>query len=182
MRRYPDVRIDMHLSNEVVDLVASDLDLALRVGTLVDSTLVARLLATFTTHVYASPAYLLRHGEALVPSDLQHHRALALTQHRRSGRYCWTLGDGARVEEQPVSPVLVMNEPSAVRNAAVDGLGIALLPDRLAIPLEADGTLQRVLSVWSGPDAQLNAVFPRDRVLPPKVRAFIDFLAERLAV
>lgn len=182
MHRYPDVRIDMHLSNEMVDLVASGLDLALRVGTLGDSTLVARLLATFTWHVYASPAYLLRHGEPLVPSDLQHHRALALAQHRRGGRYCWTLEGGTHTEEQPVSPVLVMNEPSAVRNAAVDGLGIALLPDRLAVPLEQAGALQRVLSVWSGPTTQLNAVFPRDRVLPPKVRAFIDFLAERLAL
>jgi DNA-binding transcriptional LysR family regulator len=181
MRRYPDLRIEMHLSNEVVDLVASDLDLALRVGALADSTLIARPLGLFTTHVYASPTYLARHGEPLVPADLQHHRALALALHRQRGRYAWTLRDGALAQEQAIAPVLLMNEPSAVRDAVLEGLGLALLPDRLAAPHEAGGTLQRVLSVWSGPDAELNAVFPRDRVLPPKVRAFIDFLVERLA-
>ena len=74
-----------------------------------------------------------------------------------------------------------MNEPSALRNAALDGLGLALLPDRLAAPHEEDGTLLRMLPVWAGPVSELNAVFPRDRVLPPKVRVFIDFLVERLA-
>jgi len=180
MARYPDVRIDMNLSNEIVDLVATDVDLALRVGTLVDSTLVARPLGSFSTHVYASPGYLARYGEPLVPVDVAHHRALALTQHRHHGRYMWTLRDGSQVEDQTIAPVLVMNEPTALRNAALADLGIAILPDRLAAPHEADGTLQRVLSVWAGPDAELNAVFPRDRVLPPKVRCFIDFLVERL--
>jgi DNA-binding transcriptional LysR family regulator len=180
MARYPDVRIDMNLSNEIADLVATDIDLALRVGTLVDSTLVARPLARFSTHVYASPQYLARYGEPLLPVDVAHHRALALTQHRHHGRYSWTLRDGAQIEEQPISPVLVMNEPSALGNAALAGLGIAILPDRIGAPHEADGRLQRVLSVWAGLDAELNAVFPRDRVLPPKVRCFIDFLVERL--
>ena len=180
MARYPDVRLDMSLSNEVVDLVATDVDLALRVGTLVDSTLVARPLGRFTTHVYASPEYLARYGEPLLPVDVAHHRALALTQQRHHGRYTWTLRDGAQTEEQTISPVLVMNEPSALRNAALAGLGLGILPDRLAAPHESDGALQRVLSVWAGPDAELNAVFPRDRVLPPKVRCFIDFLVERM--
>jgi DNA-binding transcriptional LysR family regulator len=181
MARYPDVRIDMHLSNEVVDLVASDLDVALRVGALADSTLVARSLGRFSTHVYASPDYLARFGEPLVPADLSHHRALALNQHGHRGRYTWALSDGAQREELAVAPVLVMNEPSGLRNAALAGIGLALLPDRLAAPHEDDGTLQRLLPVWSGPHAELNAVFPRDRVLPPKVRVFIDFLVERLA-
>jgi DNA-binding transcriptional LysR family regulator len=159
--RYPDVRIDMNLSNEIVDLVATDVDLALRVGTLVDSTLVARPLGSFSTHIYASPAYLARYGEPLVPVDVAHHRALALTQHTAitvamRGR----CANGAQVEEQTISPVLRHDEPSALRNAALAGLGIAILPDRLAAPHEADGTLQRVLSVWAGPDAELNAVFP----------------------
>jgi LysR family transcriptional regulator for bpeEF and oprC len=181
MARYPDVRIDMHLSNEVVDLVASDLDLALRVGTLADSSLVARQLGRFSTHVFASPDYLARYGEPLLPADVVHHRALALSTHRHHGRFCWTLSDGTHSEELNIAPVLVMNEPSALRNAALAGLGLTMLPDRLALPHEQDGTLQRLLRVWAGPVAELNAVFPRERVLPPKVRAFIDFLVERLS-
>jgi len=181
MARYPDVRLDMQLSNDVVDLVASDLDLALRVGALRDSLLVARPLARFSTHVYASPEYLARYGEPLVPADVVHHRALALSQHRHHGRYAWTLGDGAQSEDLAIAPVIVMNEPSALRDAVLAGLGIALLPDRLAEPLEEHGNLQRLLPAWAGPDAELNAVYPRDRVLPPKVRVFIDFLVERLS-
>ena len=83
MARYPDVRIEMHLSNDPVDLVASEMDLAVRVGRLADSTLSARRLATIETHVYASPDYLSRYGEPLQPADLEHHRALAYTWHRR---------------------------------------------------------------------------------------------------
>ena len=181
MARYPDVRIDMHLSNEVVDLVASDLDLALRVGSLADSSLVARQLGKYSTHVFASPDYLARYGEPLLPADVVHHRALALSTHRHHGRFTWTLSDGTRSEELSIAPVLVMNEPSALRNAALAGLGLTMLPDRLALPHEQDGTLLRLLTVWAGPVAELNAVFPRDRVLPPKVRAFIDFLVERLS-
>ena len=180
MARYPDVRIDMQLSNDIVDLVASDLDLALRVGALGDSRLVAHLLGRFSTHVYASPDYLARHGEPLVPADLVHHRALALSQHRHHGRFAWTLSDGVQGEELTIAPVIVMNEPSALRNAVLAGLGLALLPDRMAAPHEEDGSLQRLLPMWAGPNAELNAVFPRDRVLPPKVRVFIDFLVERL--
>jgi DNA-binding transcriptional LysR family regulator len=180
MLRYPDVRIDMTLSNDVVDLVASDLDLALRVGPLVDSTLVARLLGRFSTHVYASPEYLMRYGEPLRPADVAFHRALAQSQQRHHGRITWVLSDGTSTHEQAITPVFVINEPSALRNAAVAGLGLALLPDRLAAPNEQDGTLQRVLSLWAGPVAELNAVFARDRVMPPKVRSFIDFLVERL--
>ena len=181
MARYPDVRIDMHLSNEVVDLVASDLDLALRVGSLADSSLVARQLGKYSTHVFASPDYLARYGEPLLPADVVHHRALALSTHRHHGRFTWTLSDGTRSEELSIAPVLVMNEPSALRNAALAGLGLTMLPDRLALPHEQDGTLLRLLTVWAGPVAELNAVFPRDRILPPKVRAFIDFLVERLS-
>lgn len=180
MTRYPDVRLEMQLSNEVVDLVTSDLDLALRVGALGDSRLVARLLARYTAHVYASPEYLARYGEPLEPADLAHHRALALSQHRHHGRYVWTLDDGTSTEELAVAPIIVTNEPSALRDAVLAGLGIALLPDRLTAQHEDAGTLQRLLPAWAGPQAELNAVFPRDRVLPPKVRVFIDFLVERL--
>jgi DNA-binding transcriptional LysR family regulator len=122
----------------------------------------------------------MRYGEPLRPADVAFHRALAQSQQRHHGRITWVLSDGTSTHEQAITPVFVINEPSALRNAAVAGLGLALLPDRLAAPNEQDGTLQRVLSLWAGPVAELNAVFARDRVMPPKVRSFIDFLVERL--
>src|SRR3546814_12916693 len=84
--RHPDVRVEMMLSNEQVDLIDKEIDVALRLGSLPDSNLVARKLAVLRTQVYASPAYLERHGEPLHPDDLQHHRTLGRSEERRVGQ------------------------------------------------------------------------------------------------
>src|SRR3546814_18045250 len=94
----------MMLSNEQVDLVDKEIDVALRIGTLPDSNLVARRLAVFRTQVYASPAYLQRHGEPLHPDDLQHHRTLGMQKSRRNGNYFRQLGNGQRRAEYPTPP------------------------------------------------------------------------------
>jgi DNA-binding transcriptional LysR family regulator len=180
MARYPDLRVEMYLSNEPVDLVAGELDLAVRVGKLGDSTLSARRLATIETQVYASPEYLSRHGEPLRPADLEHHRALALSLHRRNGRYIWPLSDARSTTEVPVTPVLVANDPSSLFNSAISGVGLALVANPFANAAVAHGRLQRVLNPWTGPKVDVNAVFPPGRMQTPKVRAFVDFLSEHL--
>jgi len=180
MARYPDVRLEMFLSNDKVDLVAGDMDLALRVGILPDSTLSARKLATLQLHLYASPDYLARHGEPLEPADLEHHRALAFLTHRRNGRFLWEMQDGSRQVEVPVSPVLVANDPPSLFNAVVSGVGLALLPESFGKPAVEQGRLRRLLNPWSGPAVDLNAVFPPGRMQTPKVRAFVDYLSENL--
>ena len=180
MARYPDVRVEMFLSNDKLDLVASDMDLALRVGVLPDSTLSARKLATLQLHLYASPDYLTRHGEPLEPADLEHHRALAFLTHRRNGRFYWDLYDGPRHAEVPVSPVLVANDPPSLFNSVVSGVGLALLPESFGKPAVEQGRLRRLLNPWSGPAVDLNAVFPPGRMQTPKVRAFVDYLSENL--
>jgi DNA-binding transcriptional LysR family regulator len=180
MARYPDVRLDMHLTNDKVDLVATDMDLAIRVGNLPDSTLSARKLATLQMHVYASPDYLARHGEPLQPADLEHHRALAFSQQRHNGRYMWDLYDGERRVDVPVSPVLVANDPPSLFNALVSGVGLSLLPDSFGKVAVKQGRLRTLLAPWTGPTRELNAVFPPGRMHTPKVRAFVDFLSEHL--
>ena len=180
MSRYPDVRLDMHLTNEKMDLVASDMDLALRVGNLPDSTLSARKLATLHLHVYASQDYLNRHGEPLQPADLEHHRALAFSQQRHNGRYLWDLTDGQREIQVPVSPVLVANDPPSLFNAVISGVGVTLLPDSFGKVAVQQGRLRTLLHPWAGPPRELNAVFPPGRMHTPKVRAFVDFLSEHL--
>ena len=102
--RHPEVRVDMVLSNESLDLIDKEIDVALRIGNLPDSNLVARRLTVFRTQIYASPVYLARHGEPLQPDDLQHHQTLAIEQVpsrqrrrvRLTARYAWTLSDGER--------------------------------------------------------------------------------------
>jgi LysR family transcriptional regulator for bpeEF and oprC len=182
MSRYPDVRVEMHLTNDKLDLVASEMDVALRVGTLPDSTLSARRLATLQMHVYASPDYLARHGEPLQPADLEHHRALAFSQQRHNGRYTWELQDGDRRIEVPVSPVLVANDPPSLFNAVVSGVGVTLLPDSFGKVAVKQGRLRTLLSPWAGPTRDLNAVFPPGRMHAPKVKAFVDFLSEHLVL
>ncbi|KFN50469.1 LysR family transcriptional regulator [Arenimonas composti] len=181
-QRYPDVRIDLNLSNERTDLVSGEVDVALRVGALPDSNLVARRLAAFRVQVYASPEYVARHGEPLHPGDLQHHRVLAFAKHRHGNRYSWPLaatGDDA-FSDWPVAPLFVANDPAPLQNAMLCGEGLMLATDVTIKPYIEAGRAVRVLAGWTGPEVAFNAVFVRGRVPSPKVRAFVDFLVERL--
>lgn len=181
--RYPEVRLDMHLTNEPVDVIGGEIDMALRAGPLPDSSLVARRLATFRTQVFASPRYIERHGEPLHPDELRHHRVIAVRKHYHAhpSRITWPLSDGTRTIEYPVDPLIVANDPSAVIGPVLCGEGLTLASDVGAKPYVEAGALRRVLAGWTGPEVALNAVFPRGRVVPPKVRVFVDFLVERLS-
>lgn len=178
--RHPEVRVEMLLTDERLDLIEQEIDVALRVGPLPDSSLVARRLGSFRTQVYAAPAYLERHGEPLHPDDLVHHKILAMQKYRRNGRYLWPLSDGSVDGEFPVHPILVANDPSALKGALLCGEGVMMSSDVLIKPYIEQGAVQRVLAGWTGPEVMLNAVFPRGQTLSPKVRAFVDFLLERL--
>jgi DNA-binding transcriptional LysR family regulator len=177
---HPEVHLEMLLSNEPLDLINKEIDLALRVGHLPDSNLAARRLAVLRTKIYASPDYLKRHGEPLHPDDLQHHRALAMQKARRNNGYVWTLNDGERDADYVIEPVLVANDPAALKGALLCGEGVMLATDVMVKPYAEQGYVQRVLAGWIGPVLDFNAVFPRGKVQSPKVRAFIDFLVERL--
>lgn len=179
-KRHPEVRVEMVLSNESLDLIDKEIDVALRVGRLPDSNLVARRLAIFRTQVYASPLYLERHGEPLHPDDLQHHRTLAMQKARRNGGYVWTLNDGSGDSDFAVNPVLVANDPGALKGALLCGEGLMLAADVMVKPYAEQGFVRRVLAGWIGPEYEMNAVFPRGQVQSPKVRAFVDFLVDRI--
>lgn len=178
--RHPEVRVEMVLTNEPLDLIDKEIDVALRVGNLPDSNLVARRLTVFRTQIYASAEYIERHGEPLHPDDLQHHRALAMHKQRHNGGFLWPLSDGERSVDYRVDPVFVANDPAALRGALLCGEGLMLASDIMVKPYAERGFVRRVLAGWSGPEYELNAVFPRGRVQSPKVRAFVDFMVERL--
>lgn len=180
--RYPEVRIDMVLTNEALDLIDKEIDVALRIGKLIDPGLVARRLTSFQTQVYGSPLYLAQHGEPRHPEDLQHHRTFAMNPFNRNGSgYTWALSDGTREADYRIDPVLVANDPAALRGALLSGEGLMLAADVMLKPEAAQGLVRRVLAGWAGPTVDLNAVFPRGQGKSPKVRAFIDFLVERLS-
>ncbi|CAA9309234.1 MAG: Probable transcription regulator protein of MDR efflux pump cluster [uncultured Lysobacter sp.] len=177
---HPEVRVEMVLTNEPLDLIDKEIDVALRIGHLADSNLVARRLGTFRSQVYASPNYIARHGEPLHPDDLQHHRGLTFSKHRRNGAYYWPLSDGERSVDFRVDPVLVANDPGFLTGALICGEGLMLTSDVTVKAYVEQGLVQRVLAGWVGPEFHCNAVFPKGRVQSPKVRAFVDFLVERL--
>lgn len=178
--RHPEVRVEMVLSNEPVDLIAGEIDVALRLGALPDSSLVARKLGSLRTQVFAGSAYIERYGEPLHPDELQYHRTLAMPKHRHGNGYAWTLDDGSGMRQFPVNPILVANDPAALKGALLCGEGLIIGADVMVKPAVEHGVVKRVLAGWTGGDYELNAVFPRGHGQSPKVRAFVDFLLERL--
>lgn len=179
--RHPEVRVELALSSEQVDLIEKEIDLALRIGNLPDSNLIARRLAVFRTQIYASPAYVERYGEPLHPDDLRHHRALLIrkTPHN-GGNFVWRLNDGKTERDFVIDPVVIANDPAPLRGSLLCGEGLMLSGDVMIKAYAEQGLVQPVLAGWRGPDYDLNAVFPRGHVQSPKVRAFVDFLVERL--
>ena len=180
-KRHPEVRVEMLLSNEPLDLIAGEIDVTLRLGALSDSTFVARKLGSLRTQVFASSCYIERYGEPLHPDELQYHRTLAMPKHRLgNGSYAWTLEDGTGRQQFAVSPILVANDPAALKGALLCGEGLLIGADVMVKPFVEQGFVKRVLAGWTGGEYELNAVFPRGHGQSPKVRAFVDFLLERL--
>lgn len=176
LRRHPQVRADVEMTGRVVDIVHEGFDLAIRLGPLADSTLAARKLGDLHYGLFAAPAYLARHETPATPQDLATHELLRFSGSRRGPR--WTLAQGIHTHEIELAPRMSVNNSFAVRDAAVDGLGIAQLPRIVARPCLQDGTLVPVLPDWHPPSVPVHAVFAGVRYLTPKVRAFIDLAAE----
>lgn len=174
LARYPQVSVEADFTSRLIDLVHEGFDLAIRVGTLPDSSLAARRLGELRYGLYASPGYLARQGSPQAPQELLQHALLAFNA--GSQRQVWLLrrGDEACPVNTEGRARLRVNSRFAVCDAAVQGLGIGLLPHQVAeLPL-AQGRLVPVLVGWQPPPVPVHAVFASTRYLAPKVRAFID--------
>lgn len=180
LARHPQTRIEAEYTSRVLDLVHEGFDLAIRVGPLEDSRLVARLLGELDYGLFASPRYLAQAGPVTDPGELSRHALILFSGGRL--RRGWQLrndegGEALRIE----GPArLRVDNSFAVRDAVVRGLGVGLLPLLVAREALADGRLVRVLPEWSTPKAPVHAVYPSNRYLSPNVRAFIDLALERL--
>lgn len=187
LRRYPDVRVNLVLSNAVEDLVEGNYDLAIRAGRLADSSHASRSLGQSRSSLVASPDYVKEKGLPATPQDLVGHRTLALSQRdERAGRYVWELEEaaGGRKKPQPLSvpiePVMICNDPEPILQSVLGGEGIGFVPDLfIGEPLRR-GQLVQVLPDWCGPSVPVSAVYTSRRGLSPKVRVFVDFLIEHL--
>jgi DNA-binding transcriptional LysR family regulator len=174
----PDVRVTLDLTDRYVDLVAEGYDVALRAGSLADSTLKARLLGTNPIVMVASPKYLAEHGVPKTPADLLDHDCIVSSNTERGAK--WPLLVKRKVTLVPVRARVAVNSFMLARDLSAAGLGVARMPRGFSAALEADGTLSRVLTEFEAPPSPLNAVFPPGPHLAPRVRAFVDLLASKL--
>lgn len=182
--RYPDIDIQLQLTDRTVDLVAEGIDVGLHAGPLDQLGYSHRLLGRGTMYLYASPAYLAARGRPERPADLRAHLIAAQSAGADTAARAltWRLfGPRGQQEEVIVRPSLVSNEAVAALNVAAAGGGIFLGTEIVTRPYLRSGALQRVLPDWRGPTLEFHAVFPSRRELPPKVRVFIDYLSERLS-
>ncbi len=178
MDRYPKVTVDLSLDDRHEDLVAGGIDLAIRIAELADSTLVARRLAPVRHVVVASPAYLARRGTPATPDDLRDHDCLVYTLRASPDAWRFDGADG-RKWTVPVRGSYYANNSMALRAALVAGRGIALMTSFTVGDDLRSGRLKRVLAAFAAPTLGVHAVYPQRRHVPPKVRAFVDFLAAR---
>jgi DNA-binding transcriptional LysR family regulator len=177
---HPNVELQVVLSDQQVDPVKGGFDVTIRIASLPDSSMVARSLAPAPRIMVASPAYLEREGTPRTPKDLANHKCLSYG-YLQSG-VSLQLCNGKETQRVTVSGPLHANNGDILAQAAVAGMGIALLPNFIIERAVADGRLVPVLCDWQAPAISVNAVYPSSRRVPMKTRAFIDFLVQELSV
>jgi DNA-binding transcriptional LysR family regulator len=175
--RYPEVSLELELSETVVDLVSGGIDVGVRLGQLPDSSLVGRKLASYRRMVCASPAYLAKHAAPKAPAELARHNCIM-----RIGHDQWRFRDGKNGSAAVrVSGNYHAATPELLRQAALAGIGVTMLPGFLITGDLAAGRLQPLLERHELPPSCIYAVYPHQRHLSPNVRAFVDFLVEAIA-
>ncbi len=180
MRRYPAVELDVDFSDRMVDVIEEGFDVVMRTGEPTDSRLMSRTLGSYQLKLVASRGYLEASGVPCSPADLGHHACL---HHRfpSTGRLePWPLTSptGSLVLSPPVT--MVCNTSAALLDVALAGLGIACLPDFMVRPSLAAGQLQLVLDQHIAHQGTFRLLWPSSKFLSPKIRVFIDFMAETL--
>ncbi len=180
MARYPDVSIDLHLSDALVDVIGDGFDLVLRIGALPDSSLLARRLAPVESMIVAAPAYLDQRGRPTHPAQLAGHDCLAYAYLRTRDVWHFANEAGEKVTVRP-SGSLRVNNGDALLPAVLSGLGIAGLPSFLARDGLADGRLERILPDWGALRSGLYLLTPPAGPRPLRVQVLADFLVQRLS-
>jgi len=176
-RKYPEVRVEMICGERLVDLVDEGFDLAIRMTNLGDSNLIARRLARGRHVIVASPGYLADHPAIRIPDDLKHHDCLVYS-HTAGGVWPFTK-DGLDYSIK-VPSVFKTNNPDVILAAAVSGMGVCMMPTFLGGDAVRRGELTVILQDFETLEVQLYAVYASRKFLPAKIRAFVEYLAEKI--
>jgi DNA-binding transcriptional LysR family regulator len=178
VQRCPQVKLEVVLTNQLMDLLEHGFDAAIRLGTPEPSNLIARPLQDYTLTICASPDYLKRHGAPKHANDLQRHNCLAFAYPAgddwRAADKLWKLTGPDGVMEIPVSGPIIVNSSPALRQAALSGMGVAMLPDVLIHEDLAQGKLVPLLQDYQPPSRPMFLMYPQDRYRLPKVRHFVE--------
>lgn len=178
LARYPRIAVELTLNDRIVDLLEEGYDMAVRIGELADSSLIARRLTVARFVCAAGEAYLARAGTPEIPADLTRHNCLRYSYRRQPDG--WIFLQGSEKVTVRVSGNMQANNGDALLAAAREGLGVVYLPDFIVRADLARGRLQPLLTAWQAPEIPIHAVFPPQRHPSAKLRAFVDFLVEQL--
>ena len=176
--RYPDIELAIGMGDRPVDLVRESVDCVIRVGELQDSSLVGRRIGTMETVTCASPDYIERHGEPRVLADLQHHRAVHYFSSRTGRIYDLDFVVEGEVTEVKVPGKVSVNDSDAYVASGLQGFGLIQPPRFMVQAHLQSGALREVLPQWRPSSMPISVVYPHNRHLSPKVRAFVDWAAE----
>jgi len=172
---YPDIDVDLRLLNQRIDLIEGGYDLLIRVGKLDDSRLVAKSLGCAKRYIYASPSYLKHNAPLKDLVDLTEHNILLMSHlaHRNQVDFYKQNSNKTKLTLS-IKPKLLVDEFSIVKQAAIDSLGIAILPSYMCKEEAKEGSLVRVLNDWKMSDIDIYALFPKHRNKLPKLNAFLE--------
>ncbi len=173
--RYPEIGLDVHFTDRLVNLVDEGFDLAIRVGRPDDSSLVARRLCTVALHLVGAESYLAERGEPGHPAELRDHECIIDTNFRDPERWPFREADGTELRV-PVAGRIRYSNAAACVEAAAAGLGLACVPGFVAGEALAAGRVRRLLAAYEVEPFAIHALYPHSRHLAAKVRALVDFL------
>lgn len=176
-REFPDLELELLLTDRYVDIVADGVDVAIRTGQLRDSSLIAKSLGTIRWGLFANRNYLKQALPLEVPQDLHAHRCVQFTP---LGRDAWNLSSGQNELSIPMGGRTMANNICVVKAMAENEQGVALLPTFTCKQSITSGKLVRVLPDWQGKADPIHLVYPQQRFMPPKLRVFIDLAQEKI--
>ncbi len=179
-RKYPKLNIELDLTGRQADLVYEGFDLGIRIGPLPDSSLGSRKLGTFTYGVFAAPKLIKELGQPKRPSDLKKWPKVSFS--RTNVNRQWGLINGSSIENIEVQPRIISNNYWVLRDAAESGLGAVFMPSFLASAALKQKTLLPILPEWRSEEIPIHALYPSQKFLSTKVRAFVDYVKENVNI
>ena len=180
LKTYPEVSIDLHLSDATVDLIGEGFDAGVRIARLPDSSLIARRLCAMPRHTVAAPSYLKRHGRPTHPMQLAQHQCFGYAYMTSPNVWHYSNAAGEQASVRPGGP-LRANNGEAVMPALIAGLGIADLPDFIVGDAIASGEVEVILKGWKQPEGAVHLVTPPGGPRPARVEVLTEFLAKHFA-